>query len=274
MDGTLLNSVSKKITPENRQAILAAQSKGIEVVIATGRGYDEVSYLLEESGLVCPLILVNGAETRSEDGRIVSASPLTRPQAKEAARILSAHEVHFEVYTNQGKFTDDREKSVAAILDIVTSANREVNVAEAKKFALERSSKIQLISDYELLLDHQVYKYLVFSLEEEKLAAASKDLEALADIVVSSSGHGNIEITHLSAQKGVALEKFVRSRGISLKETMAIGDSYNDVSMFERVGRSVAMGNADEMIKAKCDFVTVTNDEGGVARAIREVLKG
>jgi Cof subfamily protein (haloacid dehalogenase superfamily) len=272
MDGTLLDSVSKKITAENRQAILAAQAKGIEVVICTGRSYAEVDYLLEESGLQCPLILVNGAETRSKDGEILSTNPLTKEQAKEAARILSENGVYFEVYTDQGKFTHDREKSVEIILNIVASANEEANIAEAKKYARERAEKIKVISHYDELLDHQVYKFLAFSFDDKQLAEAAKALEGIANFAVSSSGHGNMEITNHLAQKGVALEKFVAAKGISLEDTMAVGDSYNDVSMLERVGRSVAMGNADELIKEKCDFVTSTNNEGGVAKAIWDAL--
>jgi hydroxymethylpyrimidine pyrophosphatase-like HAD family hydrolase len=89
---------------------------------------------------------------------------------------------------------------------------------------------------------------------------------------VSSSGHNNLEITHRNAQKGIALETFVKSKGIDISETMAMGDSFNDVSMLERVGRAVAMGNADYEIKTLCDVITATNDEHGVAQAILEVL--
>ncbi len=56
-------------------------------------------------------------------------------------------------------------------------------------------------------------------------------------------------------------------------DTMAIGDNYNDLSMFQRVGRAVAMGNADEEIKGQCHFVTLTNEESGVAKAIMDALK-
>jgi Cof subfamily protein (haloacid dehalogenase superfamily) len=273
MDGTLLDSVSKKITSENRKVIVEAQSHGLEVVISTGRSYVEVNYLLEESEIECPLILVNGAETRSKDGKITSTNPLTKNQALEISKILSDNEIYFEVYTDQGKFTHDREKSVEVILNIVASANDKADIEEAKKFARERASKIREIASYDQLMDEQVYKFLVFSFDDHQLSQAARELDGVADITVSSSGHGNMEITHRYAQKGIALERFVTSRGISLEETMALGDSYNDVSMFERVGRSVAMGNADELIKEKCDFVTSTNDESGVAKAIREVLR-
>ncbi len=274
MDGTLLNSTSRKITDENGQAILAAQSQGIEVVITTGRAYDEVLFLLEEAGLKCPVIGVNGAETRTADGKIYSTNPLDKQQAKEAAQLLLERNVYFEVYTNRGKFTKDREKSVSIITDIVKSANPDADLNEVKKFAEERAEKVSLIDDYEKFFvdDTLIYKILAFSFDLEELASVHKELAKIEDIVVSSSGQENLEITNVQAQKGIALERFAAERGIPLAETMAIGDNYNDVSMFERVGRSVAMGNADEAIKKQCDVVTAANDENGVARAIWEVL--
>lgn len=276
MDGTLLNSTAKKITNENRQAILDAQSQGIEVVITTGRSYDEVDYLLEESGLQCPVIGVNGAETRTKEGNIISTSPLRNRKAKETALTLFEKEVYFEVYTDKGKFTKDREKSISVILDIVMSSNPQTNYEETLKFAQERSEKIHLMDDYEdLFFDNHcmIYKFLAFSSDDKKLRAAIEELSKMKELAVSSSGHRNLEITDHLAQKGTALANFVNARNILLEETMAIGDSFNDVSMFQRAGRAVAMGNAVEAIKNQCDYVTATNDENGVAKAIWEVLK-
>jgi len=53
---------------------------------------------------------------------------------------------------------------------------------------------------------------------------------------------------------------------------MAIGDNYNDLSMMLKVGRAVAMGNADEEIQRQCHFVTATNEESGVGKAIKLAL--
>lgn len=54
---------------------------------------------------------------------------------------------------------------------------------------------------------------------------------------------------------------------------MALGDNFNDVSMLERVGKPVAMGNAVDEIKTICGEVTLTNEESGVGKAIMAVLK-
>ena len=276
MDGTLLNSV-QQISSANKEAILKAQSQGVEVVVATGRSYQEATYVLSEAGLICPVICVNGAEIRSKEGDVLSATPIGKQLAREVAARLTEKDVYFEVYTNQGAFTVDPDKAVSILVDIVMSANPEANQAEIIEAAGSRirDGLIQTIEDYELLFandQYQIYKFLVFSFDGEKLEAANQALADLEELAIASSGHENIEITHRGAQKGIALEAFVKARGIDLAETMAIGDNYNDVSMFEKAGRSVAMGNANFEIKSLCDVITDTNVESGVAKAILEVI--
>ncbi|MEH7504535.1 Cof-type HAD-IIB family hydrolase [Neobacillus drentensis] len=276
MDGTLLNSV-QQISPENKEAILKAQAQGVEIVVATGRSYQEATYVLAEAGLTCPVICVNGAEVRSKEGDVLSANPLDKPLAREAAARLIEKDVYFEVYTNQGAFTVDPDKAVSILVDIIVSANPDVNQAEIIEAAGARirDGLIHTIEDYELLFageEYQIYKLLAFSFDSERLEAANQLLAEIEELAISTSGHENLEITHRNAQKGIALESFVTARGIDLAETMAIGDNYNDVSMFEKAGRSVAMGNAGYEIKSLCDVITDTNEESGVAKAILEVI--
>ena len=276
MDGTLLNS-NQQISEENKEAILKAQAQGIEFVVATGRSYQEATYVLAQVGLTCPVICVNGAEVRSKEGEVLSATPIDKQLAREAASRLIEKDVYFEVYTNKGAFTMDVDKAVSILIDIIMSANPEVNreeVIEAAGARL-RDGLIHTIEDYELLFadeNYQIYKLLAFSFEADRLESANESLLELEGLAVSTSGHDNLEITNEQAQKGIALESFVKAKGIDLAETMAIGDNYNDVSMLEKAGRSVAMGNADYYIKSLCDVVTDINDESGVAKAILEVI--
>ncbi|MDN3017747.1 HAD family hydrolase [Paenibacillus sp. BSR1-1] len=276
MDGTLLNSI-QQITPENKAAILKAQEQGIEFVVATGRSYQEATFVLAESDLKCPIICVNGAEVRSKDGEIISANPISKELARKAAATLTEHDIYFEVYTNQGTFSLDSEKAVSILVDIVMSANPDLNREEIvyKAGARVRNGLVHEVEDYQMIFadeNHQIYKLLAFSFDADRLEAANNALVAIEELEISSSGHENIEITHKNAQKGIALESFVKTNGIDLSETMAMGDNLNDVSMFERVGRAVAMGNASYYIKSLCDHVTDTNEESGVAKAILEVL--
>src|SRR4051812_25198066 len=276
MDGTLLNS-NQLISEKNKQAIIKAQAQGIEFVVATGRSYQEATYVLAQAGLTCPVICANGAEVRSKEGVVLSATPISKQMAREVAARLTAKDVYFEVYTNQGAFTIDPEKAVSILVDIVMSANPEAVQAEIIEAAGARirDGLIHKIEDYELLFaneNYQIYKLLAFSFDADRLEAANQALADLEELAIASSGHENLEITNRAAQKGIALESFVTERGIDLAETMAIGDNYNDVSMFEKAGRSVAMGNANYEIKSLCDVITETNEENGVAKAILEVI--
>ncbi|CAM3829790.1 Cof-type HAD-IIB family hydrolase [Mesobacillus zeae] len=276
MDGTLLTA-AQELTPENREAIKRAQAQGIEVVIATGRSYDEAVYVLKKAGLQCPVICVNGAEVRSKEGEVLAVNPLGDRQAEEAAKLLKDSGVYFEVYTNKGTFTDDEDKAVTIIADIISSANPGVPLEKIMKGAEERvrAGLVHKINDYASLFsspEYQIYKLLAFSFDDGKLSGAQERIRTMEGVEVTSSGSENIEVTSKDAQKGIALEAFVKAKGIALAETMAIGDNYNDVSMLRIAGRSVAMGNASEEIKAICTAVTITNEESGVAKAINEVL--
>jgi Cof subfamily protein (haloacid dehalogenase superfamily) len=278
MDGTLLTA-TQQITVENREAILKAKEKGLEVVVATGRSFQEARFVLEESGLKLPMICVNGAEVRSGDGEIVASNPLDKALARQAALRLVESGVYFEVYTNKGTYTEDEDKAISIIVDIFSTANPEVPIDKIAEAAEERMHKglVTKIEHYDQLFEddqYEIYKLLAFSLDDDKLGAARNGLKEITGLAISSSGRENIEITSLDAQKGIALEKFVSSRGITMEETMALGDNFNDMSMLERVGRPVAMGNAAQEIKVLCGEVTLTNEESGVGKAIMQVLEG
>ena len=90
---------------------------------------------------------------------------------------------------------------------------------------------------------NEIYKIFGTSFNRH-LDNAREALKSLPGLAVSSSGAGNLEITNINAQKGIAVEQYAKSKGISMENVMVIGDNYNDLSMMERAGRSVAMGNA------------------------------
>lgn len=140
MDGTLLTA-TQQITSENREAIRKALEKGVEVVVATGRSYQEARFVLEEAGIRLPMICVNGAEVRSKTGEILSSNPLNKEQARQAALRLVENGVYFEVYTNEGTFTEDEDKAISIIVDIFSTANPEVPIDQIVDAAEERVHK-------------------------------------------------------------------------------------------------------------------------------------
>lgn len=277
MDGTLINS-NQTVSKENADAISLAQSHGVEVVIATGRSYLEAIYPLKEAMVNCPLLCVNGAETRSPKGERLAAVPLEQEQIEGIIKILNNGGLYYEIYTSEGTYTNDYDKAMQIIMDIFMSASLKGKYDKMLEEAKARFEKglVKLVDDYGKIIadpNIDIYKFIAFSFDEKKLLEGSVALSKVKELAVSSSGKENLEITNIKAQKGNTLERFVSQRGISLKNTMAIGDNFNDLSMFEKAGRAVAMGNAPEDVKKFADTITDTNDRNGVAKAIHEVLR-
>ncbi|NQD64759.1 HAD family hydrolase [Bacillus haikouensis] len=277
MDGTLLNE-QQEISEANKQAILDAQRQGIEVIVATGRSYEEARYVLQDAGISCDIICVNGAEVRSKEGKINYQAGIHSSQAKEIAAALNDTGIYFEVYTDKGTYTENYEMGIELIVDIFTTANPGVTEAQVRQSARERFEKghIKLVEDYGTLFNDEsqlVYKFLVFSFDEDQLNAAGEKLKKIERIAVSSSGKENLEVNSIDAQKGVALQKVLKDKGLSPKGAMAMGDNLNDLSMMKIAERPVAMGNALQEVKEFCAYQTAMNREDGVAKAIREVLR-
>ncbi|PLT30269.1 Cof-type HAD-IIB family hydrolase [Peribacillus deserti] len=277
MDGTLVNK-KQSVSKENKEAIEKAISQGIEVIIATGRSFEEARYALDEVDIKTPIIGINGAVVIDTEGKVVEANTMSYEAVTQAAHILSQHDLYYEIYTNQGTYTQDKDKSIALLVDIFLTSNPGADPLVVTEEARKRFevSQIKIVDSYQRLFEKpeiEYYKFLVFSVDFKKLGEAASELKKLGTLAVTSSGRDNLEINALDAQKGVALEKYLTKRGISMSDAMAIGDNYNDVSMFERVGRAVAMGNAPADIQRICHFVTDTNNENGVAKAILKVLE-
>ena len=93
------------------------------------------------------------------------------------------------------------------------------------------------------------------------------------DITVVCGGYNNLEFTRKGVDKGQGLIHLANYLGIPIEETMAIGDTENDLEILKTAGISVAMGNSIEDIKKLADYVTLTNEEDGVAHAIEHFLE-
>ncbi|MBO1005325.1 Cof-type HAD-IIB family hydrolase [Pseudogracilibacillus auburnensis] len=276
MDGTLLNA-NQEISQVTEEVIHSVQEKGIEFIIATGRAYNEVKFVFEQTGIRCPAICVNGGEIRDKDGKVLFSIGLDGVTSANISQVLEEFNIYFELYTDKGTYTTEYEGGIKAIVDIYHTANPSVSIEEIQKFAEDRFNQrlIKLVDDFDAIFtapDCKVYKFLVFSMDEQLLLDVSERLNQIDGLEVTSSGRNNLEIMHKDAQKGIALKKYVESKGISLADTMALGDNYNDLSMLNIVGHSVAMGNAEQPIKDASRYETDTNDDDGVANAIVKIL--
>ena len=119
-----------------------------------------------------------------------------------------------------------------------------------------------------------VYKLFLFSDDLEMLDKIRRRLEKNPEIAIASSFISNLEITDVKAQKGPVLKKYIESLGYTMDEVMVFGDSLNDLSMLSMdFGATVAVENAVPEVKRAAKYITKSNDENGVAYAIRELLR-
>ncbi|WP_368871665.1 HAD family hydrolase [Staphylococcus haemolyticus] len=276
MDGTLLNA-AHEISEENINAIKYAQSKGITVVIATGRAFYEASTPMAETDLKVPYICLNGAEVRDESFNIMNTSHLNHELVERIKAILDREDVYYQVYTNRGIYTEDPTRDLDIYLDIARNAGQQGDVEKIKAGIQKRidNGTLKIVDNYKDIEDipgELIMKVLAFNPDLEKIERIGKELSAISSLAVSSSSRGNLEITHSDAQKGIALETIANQLHIDLQDVMALGDNLNDVSMLERVGYPVAMDNAIPEVKAIAKLVTDTNEHSGVGKAIMKVL--
>ncbi|MFT8321157.1 MAG: Cof-type HAD-IIB family hydrolase [Bacillus sp. (in: firmicutes)] len=276
LDGTLLNHKSR-ISTENKQAIKEAQDHGIEVVVATGRNYPDVVELFKETGIKTWIIGANGATIHTPDGELFHHVAMKHEKGIELLAWLEDNDYYYEVFSDDYIYTPQKGKELIKIeLDRLCTANPDLDRQELEKHAEVQYGQtgFYYISSYKDLVANpiNIYNILAFSFDEKKLEKGWEMFKEDHTVTMVTSGRFNFEFEHLLASKGHSLTNLTGHLGISLEETMAMGDSMNDLSMLSKVGYPVAMGNARDDVKSICKEITDRNDNNGVAKAIHRVL--
>ncbi|WNS77826.1 Cof-type HAD-IIB family hydrolase [Domibacillus sp. DTU_2020_1001157_1_SI_ALB_TIR_016] len=272
LDGTLL-SPEMEITKENIEALRKAQSQGNIVMICSGRAPEDIQQILKKYEISCPLAGSNGTVVQVNESVLESIS-LDRKDIIKIAEKLDEDKVPYRVYTNHGIYVpaDWSERVAFAVKkDRIEIEGLPDEVYQRITEQPQKSSLIKYFNKYSELFNEEdltVQKFFVLTLNSTTKTALSAYLGGISSIVITSSGPLNIEVMDQNGNKGNALKRVAEYYGIPLDNTVAIGDNFNDVPMLELAGLSIAMGNADPLVKEMCDRVTHSNDKNGVAHAI------
>ena len=276
MDGTLLNS-KHQISKENLKAIRRAEEMGICFAIATGRMYEDVEPLLKENDLKCQCIAMNGAEYRNEEAIILKSIDINKYKSIEILDCIKKYDLCVQIYTSEGLFTTSNEKeALMGMAYRLRAFEPKITMEKAIEMAKLESHFTRLkyvthINDF-LNSGIKIGKFIVFYDGIDILKKLKLDLEALGGLAISSSFSTNLEINNIDAQKGYILSKVIKEMKLEREEVMIIGDGLNDYSMFEQFTITFAMANARTKIKEVAKYITDTNDNAGVAKAIYKVL--
>jgi Cof subfamily protein (haloacid dehalogenase superfamily) len=278
MDGTLLNEEGT-ISLENKEAILHAQSLGHIVVIATGRSYMDAERQLRLADLECPVVSLNGAVVTLPDRSLAASTPLNKEDIIPALRWMNeVPELYYEVYTEDNVYVElDKRVRLEKL-----SAIKEEEVPEEVGWLLKamidqqfQQAAVTYVESMEEIwskADNVIYKTLAFSLNRELLKEASARFAAIPGLIITASHVNNIEINHKDANKGAGVGMLAAHYGIPAGQVAVMGDSYNDLPMFEMAGYRIAMENAAPLLKETADFITLSNTEHGVAAGLQHLL--
>ena len=257
LDGTLLNK-EHRISAENKKAVQEAVAAGVVVTIATGRMYESALPYAKELEVDVPIITYNGALIRSVGGRDYYSSYLEAADCQDILTYCREQDWYVQIYS-----------------DGVLYFAEETPEAEAYEAAAGiRGKAVGRDGLYELC-EHAPKMLGIFRDASRTDGAVEQLQRAFAGRITAVKSDPNyIEIIRPGVNKASALHQLAELLQISPEETMAIGDSNNDLPMLKAAGHSVAMGNAGEHVQKITDYVTDTCDADGVAVAIRRYVLG
>jgi hypothetical protein len=275
MDGTLLPTLSTRVSPRNAQALWTAQQAGITVAIATGRRAAYTTPLLEGLGLRAdtPLITSNGAVTRTLSGELMNRCHLPARVARGLCGLLRPFGCMV--------FTFDRPGRGELALENLEQAHERIALwVEANRNAIEVVSPLE-----DALVDGEDPIQAMAAGTIDQMRAAEQALKASQWAGACESVRTEypardltiLDLLPLGVNKGWALERLAARLGVDRRETMAIGDNWNDVGMFEWAGQPVLMTNAAQELRTMARMngwkQAPTNDQDGVAIVLEAAIR-
>ena len=257
LDGTLLNSVHM-VSPFTEQIIREAMTRGVLFTVATGKTFPSTPEITKLFGIKIPVICANGTQVFMPDGTPVYEDPIPLEFALEAIAMTESRGFTPVVYTATGLLAPRHDANVQELID-----------------------HHEPIPDYkpdvasELRNGQKPYKLVLMSQDWDALDKFQTELEQHFKgraWVLRSGLKSVLEVLPLSASKGTALKVIWDRLNIAPEDTMCLGDNCNDVDMIRVAGIGVAMGQAPQDVHDAADYVTGTNDEDGVAHAIKRFV--
>lgn len=269
LDGTLLDSASQ-VSEENVRAIREAAERGIEIVLVTGRRFDFARPVAERIPCDLHLIACNGALIKSMDGSTHHRALLS---AKTALAVLQGTR-EFREFT---AVVFDRPKGRQIIME-------RVNWDDPLRGSYFRKCRdfLAIVNPLEDCLNGGGPKedpiQVGYSGTIQAIRAAYSTLEKLpnaSEFTLAITEYEKrdlsiLDVLRRGVTKAQGLQNWAERRGIRREEIMALGDNWNDCEMLEYAGFPVIMGNAVEELKSRGWTVTLSNDDHGVAEAIRK----
>jgi Cof subfamily protein (haloacid dehalogenase superfamily) len=269
IDGTLLDSRGQ-LPETNAQAVAEAASRGIEIVLVTGRRFDFARPIADALKCELHLIVNNGALIKSKNGETHQQLLLPSDTARQVLEATA------EFRANAG-VVFDRPLERQLIFEKV-----DWNDPRRGGYFQRNRAYIAEVSPLVDCLNGEDPIQVLYTGTCQPIRSAMRQLEALpiargftlALTEYIARDFSILDVLQLGVTKGVALKEWTRRRGIAREEVMAIGDNWNDREMLEFAGLPVVMANCVEELKSFGWRMTSSNDDNGLAEAISTYALG
>jgi Cof subfamily protein (haloacid dehalogenase superfamily) len=268
IDGTLLDSRGR-LPDAHRDALIDASAQGVEVALVTGRSFHFTTAVTERLPIPLTMIVNNGAVVKRKDG----TTELRHVLARDAARRILDETGHLE---DSVAIVFDRSDERQIVFDRMdwSHPNRRGYYEKNKAFIAESPSPLRdmLTEDpIQIMFNGSVepMRHLVASLRAMPIA----DRFAVAITEYVPRDFSLVDVNGAGCSKGTTLATWVERRGLTPAEVAAFGDNLNDVEMLDYAGTAYIMGNAIDSLKSRGYRQAASNDEGGLAHAVKACLK-
>lgn len=258
VDGTLLNS-NHEISDGNRKAVRAAVEAGLHIVLASARSPGALRPLLADLGISGYAVAYGGGLVCHLDNNSIGSADvianhcLALDSAREIVRFALAEGISVGWFVGEGWHIPAWD----AIL------RREADIIQMQP---------QVTPDL-MALSLPPHKIQCMVANDAEIKILENLLSSLPDDCIGQFSHPTyLEIVPKGVDKAVGLEHLGQHLGIPLHKMAAIGDGENDMGMLRAVGLGIAMANASPYVIRCARCVTTSNDEDGVAVAIKPIL--
>ncbi|PWK08453.1 HAD family hydrolase [Tumebacillus permanentifrigoris] len=253
LDETLL-APDKSIPDANRAALQLARERGVQVVLATARGWGRTEAFYRELGLDTPVIVSSGSRlVDGSTGQDLWLRRLPMDFAREICAFCQEQDISIRVYVGAEVWNNHQHDPL--LNTPVAQAQVRTDIAETLIEA-----------------PYQIYTKGERNVSELLTRFGGRGDGWILNVTKYADGIPEMMIMNPQSTKGAALQALCESWGIPSEQVMALGDNFNDLSMIEWAGFGVAMGWAAPEVQERADYVTAPDDVAGVATAIRYAL--
>lgn len=254
LDGTTLNN-ARKVDPELSDYLQSLRKKGILVCIATGRTMYEMHLAIPFDFEVDGIINSNGMNVHF-GGKEIYRQSIEAKAVETLVDLSLVHEIHHEIHHHDGRTT----AKISPMRD------------RAHELTVHGYTSPEWTKDVDT---KDVEKILFFKEDHDILADFLGELRILEKILPFTAAFSAIDLIDISGRnitKATGVAKILEQTGLSFSDIIAFGDGGNDLPLFHKAGRSVAMKNAPVWVQEQATEVTdYTNNELGLLKHLQGI---